>query len=150
MITILKTIHIKSFFQHLLIPDSFSNLSRIGKILTIAYLLSIQLLGFVLFSSIPYQAIHEHYDTVFQILITLFGYLLLLFSFFYLNTSFVEWILQIILGKFSTLRQFCQFLKSVFIFSVCFVGLMIALNTLNIIHPLVSCLCTTTTLDTIN
>jgi hypothetical protein len=135
---------IKKFFQLLLIPDSFFNLSRIGKILIIEYLFSIQLFGVVIFSSIPYQEIHGFKDTLFHFFIFFFFYLLILFSFFYLNTSFAEWILQITLGKFSTKKLFFRFLTSLFIFFLCFAGFVIVSN---MIHPIFSCGCASTTLD---
>lgn len=134
----------KSFINLFFIPDSLYELSKTGMILTLAYLLFTQLSGLIFLSSIPYDEIHSYQDTIKQFLVILFCYFLTSFSFFYFNTVFVEWILQIILSKSSTLKQFYSVFKGLFVFFLCMVGVIIVFN---LIHPIYTCGCINTNLD---
>jgi hypothetical protein len=137
------TMKIKKIFQLLFVPASFFNLSRIGKILIIEYLLAIHFFGIIFFSSILYQDISSYPGSMSPVFIAPF-YLIVLSSFFYLNTSFIEWILQIVFSRTSALKQFCRILNGLFILLLCFVGLMIAVE---ISEPPMVCGCVSTTLE---
>lgn len=126
------------------IPDSFYKLSKTAMILTSVYLLFTQLSGLIFLASIPYDEIHSYQDSILQFLVILFFYFLTSFSFFYFNTVFIEWILQIILGKSSTLKQFYRALKGLFAVFLCMVGIIIVFN---LIHPIYTCGCIDTNLD---